>query len=570
MRTFSEYYNLYITKKEKSDDVIVENVKSRSVRYKMMFSKFLSQNKEFEKNIDKIIFEAVTKLKKDNVIIYVLKRFRNFISKIENKNDPAMLTIAVINVRRIIDIFEHYMSLPIPEIQNYNYSQASDKNVLDEFKRFEDEWQKSRVGWIDITDELKEETITPIIKYPNGFAWFDLSKPYCNEEGNAMGHCGNTASYRNDDTVLSYRLVKKQGDKIMSRPSLTFILNGDGYLGEMKGRANEKPKEKYHAAIVDLLLSKVKISTRNNDTQYRIKGLRGGGYEPENNFEITDLKDSTLKNKLFSKRPELEPLSMRIAGGFNPPNEFIISELSNVLQVPQDNIIIPIRYNDMMRDYTKYAHVYGWSDWSELLNDIDPPKNLKYFMDIIENGYFEGGNIRTISETEVIDFLEDIMNENSVIKSRILKAVNSWIEQYPDMRDEGVNIDPSTVEGIYNLLEINDRDTIDLVKRCINDAEEAGAFNAMSEAFKNGIKNLEFISDDGIKFGVEFANENNWMESSISLVLSLGDTLKIIDGKINPFDSYSLEDGDMQVPYYGFDGYDDTYAKDLFASELNI
>lgn len=45
----------------------------------------------------------------------------------------------------------------------------------------------------------------------------------------------------------------------------------------------------------------------------------------------------------------------------------------------------------------------------------------------------------------------------------------------------------------------------------------------------------------------------------------------IIDENINPFD-YTIEhdSGDMHVSSYGFDGYDDDYAREVFESELDI
>jgi len=43
-----------------------------------------------------------------------------------------------------------------------------------------------------------------------------------------------------------------------------------------------------------------------------------------------------------------------------------------------------------------------------------------------------------------------------------------------------------------------------------------------------------------------------------------------MDSKTNPFESYSRDNGDMQVPYYGFDGYDEDYAISVFQDRLDI
>lgn len=552
------------------DAILKENVKSKSARYKMMFSKFLKEHDIYENNINRVINKCVTELKRDNVIVFVLKTLRERMIKLENEYGDA--TREIIQTNSFISSLEHYLSLPIPEIKNYDYTGKNRADVVDDFRAFESEWKKSRVQWIDITDELEEETIIPIIDYKNGYVWFDLSRPYCEFEGNAMGHCGNSASYNDDDTVLSYRLVKKMNGRIMSRPSLTFILDSDRRLGEMKGRANEKPKEKYHDAIVDLLLHKVQTSSRDKtQTEFFIRGIKGGGYAPENNFNINDLKNEQLKEKLFTNRPEFEPFESKLKKG-DVTEQYIKTELSNITHVPKYNIDIPVAASDLLKPYSNYSSIVKWNSWEELLDDIDVPKNLKANMEDVGNGYYEDGYFdRAVSDVEVMDFLEDIMERNSVVKARILKVVNSWLVEYPDLADEGVEIDPNTTEGIFNLLKINDPDTIQLVKDSINEGERSGSFNTMLKAFKNGIESLEFISDDdGIEFSVDFVDSESWMDSAIYAVFSLKETGKIIDSKSDPFYSYSYNGGDMRTSSYGWDGYDDDYARSVFENRLDI
>jgi hypothetical protein len=64
---------------------------------------------------------------------------------------------------------------------------------------------------------------------------------------------------------------------------LTFILEKNGYLGEMKAKANLKPAEKYHANIMQLLLNPI------------VKGIKGAGYAPYMNFSIFDLSENDIK-----------------------------------------------------------------------------------------------------------------------------------------------------------------------------------------------------------------------------------------------------------------------------------
>ena len=63
-------------------------------------------------------------------------------------------------------------------------------------------------------------------------------------------------------------------------------------LGEMKGRGNDKPAAKYHRHIISLLESDI------------VKGIQGGGYMPENNFSMNDLKPEEA-DALMEKKPTL-------------------------------------------------------------------------------------------------------------------------------------------------------------------------------------------------------------------------------------------------------------------------
>jgi hypothetical protein len=117
-----------------------------------------------------------------------------------------------------------------------------------------------------------------------GWKWVSLGDGYCPIEAKSMGHCGNEGAKPGDD-ILSLRDPE-------GYPRLTFIVN-DGMLGEMKGRANTKPKKDYHPAIVELL------------KHDEIKHVVGGGYLPEMNFKLNDLDDET-KDELLEDKPDLE------------------------------------------------------------------------------------------------------------------------------------------------------------------------------------------------------------------------------------------------------------------------
>jgi hypothetical protein len=125
-----------------------------------------------------------------------------------------------------------------------------------------------------------------VIEFPNKWKWVSLNRESCNIEGSSMGHCGN-AGYKNGDVIYSLRDVKNV-------PYLTFIIN-NGVLGESKGRFNSKPEKSFHPYIVKLLTSGI------------VKRIDGGGYAPENNFELSDLSNSDYK-KVISYNPHIESM----------------------------------------------------------------------------------------------------------------------------------------------------------------------------------------------------------------------------------------------------------------------
>jgi hypothetical protein len=176
----------------------------------------------------------------------------------------------------LLESFRHYFSLDIPAIQNFRFDKQRIGDVLVKFEQWENEWKESRSSIIDMNKHEAEK----ILDLGNEWAWFDLEKEYCEIEGDAMGHCGNGADWKQGDTVLSLRQHKKNNQW---EPHLTFIRHADGFLGETKGRGNNKPVTKYHPAIFALLKS-----------QY-VNGITGGGYSPENNFSLTDLPDAWIK-----------------------------------------------------------------------------------------------------------------------------------------------------------------------------------------------------------------------------------------------------------------------------------
>jgi predicted DNA-binding protein YlxM (UPF0122 family) len=221
------------------------------------------------------------------------KRFLEFVAN--DLNHEPLQTWLVRSWRDDPSIFDDETAQKLIDIDDlYNISEDIRRVGLGTGTNFKDVFtnlQRGRTNWLSLS-KISEHHILPVegtkvMDFGDGWGWWNLGKKESPEEGKAMGHCGNTANADDKDVIYSLR---KQMGRSYVRPELTFILNG-GWLGEMKGRSNQKPVKEYHPYIVELL------------KQPGINGIFGGGHDPPNNFAISDLNPEQ-KQGVESAHPE--------------------------------------------------------------------------------------------------------------------------------------------------------------------------------------------------------------------------------------------------------------------------
>ncbi len=134
----------------------------------------------------------------------------------------------------------------------------------EEALRFAEEYhaeQAEKAGSTTLTVKAGQEII---IRFPDGFYWVRLGKRSCREEADAMGHCGTAQKGE------LYSLRDRNG-----YPYITAAIDVDKESSEqIYGRANTKPKEKYHKKILELLgeLDIKKVSTKDyNDESFDVE-----------------------------------------------------------------------------------------------------------------------------------------------------------------------------------------------------------------------------------------------------------------------------------------------------------
>lgn len=220
----------------------------------------------------------------EEVTPWVRKQFNQLRTKFGYKKSTDLFT-RTFEIATVFEHLEHFMSLDAPGINDYTFDNQPVTQVLNDFKNIEEQWVNDKEGkGVKILpgDEL-------IVEHDSEQGWWLLARGACSAEGDSMGHCGNKPTEKDGDRILSFRSKVKDD---LWKPHLTFILDSNGYLGEMKGRGNDKPAKKYWPAIIKLL---------NHPT---VKGIKGGGYLPAHNFDITELPINQII-KLYNEKPKL-------------------------------------------------------------------------------------------------------------------------------------------------------------------------------------------------------------------------------------------------------------------------
>jgi hypothetical protein len=235
---------------------------------------------------------------KQHRIAEIMSRLEEEIQRVDSKFENSAINYVDRNaITTMISEMEHYLSLPIDEIQEFRFRNQSPEAVFSYFGELESIWKKTTERMIPI--EKVADTTEKIIDFGDGFAWYDVHDTWCSVDAQSMGHCGNSPQRHDaNQNVYSLRETVQIKSKTFILPHATFIFHKkEGVFGEMKGVGNNKPEAAHHHYILELIM------------QPWVNGLVGGGYEPENNFSI---KDVAGWQQYVEKKPKLLPLDKYI------------------------------------------------------------------------------------------------------------------------------------------------------------------------------------------------------------------------------------------------------------------
>jgi len=284
------------------------------------------------------------------------------------------------------------------------------------------------------------------------YAWVLLNRGACNDEADSMGHCGNLPSERPGDRILSFRSINGE----QHRPHLTFILHRGGILGEMKGRANQKPNIKYHPYIIDLLKQDIVVS------------IEGGGYEPENNFDLSDLTDEQ-QQALLNEKPGLAGImELYNTQGFD-------GVVRDAIERVLDNHKM---HYESIRD--NFVYIEDFKTLSDLFNEFDLTNMLE-----IEYAVDHQNEIQDGDEDESRIFY-DIYLDHSDLENNMLE-IDHWTEIIkllpPDTINDLAEYLNTSPENSFDAF-IEDDDLRDIYLESVRTGMITGTFDNMMKSLE--------------------------------------------------------------------------------------
>jgi len=430
-------------------------------------------------------------------------------------------------------VLEHIRSLMenIPEIDNMVWDTRTPPiDMMNNITHIEREWKSEQTRLV--TPEPDDKII---LSYDNGkYGWVLLDREYCRTEGDAMGHCGNTASAKSGDRILSFRTLYPANHK----PHLTFIIDSDGYLGEMKGYANKKPAEKYHPYIIDLL------------KQDFIEGIKGGGYAPDQNFSISDLPDD-ISTELLNLKPELGTIidkwrknNRTYTPAFGAEFERMIED-SDLYYYDFDRQtgIITVDTFDTLQEIMKFVDENDYGGYSLLQNRL------------MEYQIF-GGPKKISEDIPRQPTKEDIINTYSSLPPKTKKLINDYAasQNLPD--------------DIYSVILGKDSVLASIFKKAIRHGYYHGTKNKLKQTMKMWLEdnNFEPFTDED-RETMRHTNSDTKYKYAITAdyVMSI---LEEHEGYGEDIDNYYIRDN---LLYFSDYNYNDTLLEfdvDIAANKL--
>lgn len=343
---------------------------------------------------------------------------------------------------------------------------------LDELYNKSVEWHDSLSIGGDKIDYVEDnKVIVDFRKNGIGFYWVDLATNNCPEEKERMGHCASSSG-----RLYSLREYKPLVDKhTLNKSHLTMSLSAKGYILQLKGTKNSKPKQSHHIYILPLLYH------RTGGGDYLINGFSSHESQSENDFKLSDLNETQVR-ELYSLRPSLfegrvGKMTLIAKGIIEKPKDFN----AFILSLPADHIRYYVKGSwnvggrKNVRNIDVFESILSGDFWLVYVSDdYDWETPIAYY-------------INQENENKIIELLRKAANDNQIEFDETL-SLKEMIEEY-DEDDE-----------IKNKLS-----------NSLNDANNEEAYNYFYDTLKNCLKEYGEVlnlDDSGAKIKIDLDDYN--------------------------------------------------------------
>lgn len=201
-------------------------------------------------------------------------------------------TYPPVRATALLGTLERYLETEIKPVLDFVWDPSLTYTYLKrELEDIYEDYKKQLQGWAPVDEDAGDKIIIPYKS--EKLYWFDLQRPSCSLEGDAAGHCGNSPRSNTNDNVYSLSTLKKVGKEWYRYPHITVVLEDDGLLGEIKGRGNTTPHEKYGDKLVDLCLLP------------EVKGIGEARWEEDENWTWDHFTEEQ-QERILDKKPDFQ------------------------------------------------------------------------------------------------------------------------------------------------------------------------------------------------------------------------------------------------------------------------
>jgi hypothetical protein len=456
---------------------------------------------------------------------------------------------------------KHFFDMrQVDKIQEYPLDFQTIPEVLDTFRAFEQEYSnqmKEEKRWVPPTSneegDLQGEVI---VKFPNGWVWWDLGTNYDENEAESMGHC---ATCGENATLVSLREPRDNKDGTRSwRPHLTFELDEDGSLRQMKGVSNSKPKPEYHSYILALLTATKRVESKSKKTEPIVKSIKGSSYKREADFALKDLTPEDLET-LYAARPDLMPIDIYVQ------KHGVTRDLMVQVEGELKGVGYPSKWNGSKK--SPLFEIEAWKNLGDLIRDKG--NDLAQWAWKITNGeeYLDyGWNLRGTTNKELWDILPDEMKENvkQILDHKYPQEFKKFLADA--QAEAATRRGRIPRENVIDFAEERDEeDLLQAIRSAAQVGEETGTQNEIFKSLKEALEESAFAPKDPKDYYDGPWAENLTLSEAADLINDTSHNSRM-DGGDGDLDHRIV----MKEPNYGFADFDEKAAVEYFSNEYGI